>query len=693
MSTGFHFWPEAAARLGAAMASGTPSRLEILRFGLLLLATGVVAWRLVGGLGLELGGAEGGVAGISVAAAACGLIVALLGSAGWLRAPIFEASVLLALAFVAWFPPIEPRERFPAGSGLPQAGRIAAAAAVALTVALVAHDLHALRYQPPGAAFYDDVSYHLPAAATWLQYADLRMLRVEVGDKSTTFYPVFGELMSWIAMAVPGGNDYFARWSQLPAGLGLVLAAWALTRRAGGTAGGAALAVALALSIPRFLPDGALSAGNDVWSAFWLCSALLFLLRSVEGARLGDALLLGMAIGGLVGTKYLNLLWLPALLAAAFAAGAIRAVLGLSKRRALRLGLVLGGAALATGGFAYLRNLATVGNPVFPAPVSFLGFEILPGRTEAGLEARAALLPTGIRRLGALVERPELLGAIWSQLFLPSLVLLPLAALYVAVRKRDSGARALAAGALVFSLQVVVYALWIPDRRDIRYVLAAPILCGVVFPGLLSRLPPPWRVALWWGGGAWATAAAFAGRPGWGAGALVIGVGAGWLVTSRPRWFKSLPVAVVGVGLAALALGSTAKSYGRLRDRSEPAAQALADLAAGAPVAVAYVGGNRSYFYYAADLRNRVEIVPTQGSVDSRFYAFRQWSWVDPYARKRARIWFRNLDTLGIEFVLVEESGLEGAQVAWLRDIPRGWHRAAVGSGFEIWARPRNSGR
>ena len=70
---------------------------------------------------------------ISVGAAASGLVVVLLGSAGWLRAPIFEASVLVALAFVARFPPIAPRERFPGESVLPLAGRIAAAVAAALT--------------------------------------------------------------------------------------------------------------------------------------------------------------------------------------------------------------------------------------------------------------------------------------------------------------------------------------------------------------------------------------------------------------------------------------------------------------------------------------------------------------------------------------------------------------------------------
>ncbi len=688
VSTGFHFWPEAAARLGAAMAFGTPSRLEILRLGLLLLATGVVAWRLVDWLGLELGGAEGGVARISVAAAACGLVVVLLGSAGWLRAPIFEASVLVALAFAARFPPIAPRERFPAESGQPLAGRIAAAVAVALTVALVAHDLYALRFQPPGADFYDDVSYHLPAAATWLQYADLRMLRVEVGDMSTTFYPVLGELMSWIAMAVPGGNDFFARWSQLPAGLGLLMAVWALTRRAGGTAGSAAFAVTLALSIPRFLPDGVFSAGNDVWSAFWLCAALLFLLRSVKGPRFGDALLLGTAIGGLIGTKYLNLLWLPALLAAALAAGVARVVLRLPWRKGIRLGLVLGGAALATGGFVYLRNLSTVGNPVFPAPVSLLGYELFPGWGDAGLAARAVLLPTGIRRLGAFVERPELLGAIWAQLFLPSLLLLPIATVAVAVRKRDSGARALTAIALVFSVQVVAYTLWIPDRRDIRYVLAAPILAGVVGSGLFSRLAPLWRRALWWGGGTWAAAAAVGGRSGWRAVILLLAAGAGGYVLVAPRWRGSLRVAVLGVGLAALALGPIAVQYGTHRDRGERAAQALADLANAAPVTVAYVGGNRPYFYYGDHLQNRVEIVPTQGSPEDRFYDFGRWNG-DPYDKKRARIWRRNLAALAIDFVLVEDRGLESWQVSWLRDTSSGWRLAAADKGFEIWTRQR----
>jgi hypothetical protein len=515
------------------------------------------------------------------------------------------------------------------------------------------------------------------------------MLRVEVGDMSTTFYPVLGELMSWIAMAVPGGNDFFARWSQLPAGLGIVLAVWALTRRGGGTAGGAAFAVALTLSIPRFLPDGVFSAGNDVWSAFWLCAALLFLLRVVEGARLGDALLLGTAIGGLVGTKYLNLFWLPALLAAAFIVGAVRVARGLPWRDLLRRGLALGAGALATGGYGYLRNLSTVGNPVFPAPVTLLGHEILPGWGATGLAAREALLPAGVQRFGAFVDRPELLGAIWSQLFLPSLLVLPMAALVAAVRKRDSGARALAAMAVVFSSQVVAYALWIPDRRDIRYVLAAPILAGVVGSGLFSSLAPFWRRALWWGGGTWAAAVAFDGRSGGRAVFLLLAVGVGWQVLVAPQWRGSLGVAVLGVGLAALALGATAVRYEARRDRGEPAAQALADLADAAAVAVAYVGGNRPYFYYGAHLQNRVEIVPTQGSPENRFYDFGRWNGVDPYGKKRARIWRRNLAALAIDFVLVEDRGLESWQASWLRDASSGWRLAVADRSFEIWTRQR----
>lgn len=685
VATALDFGSLAGAPLGEMLGSRGLSWLGIVRLGLLLAAASVVASSLVERLHLDLRGAERAVASIAVGAAAVGLVVSLLGAAGQLRAPILETVVLAALILVQRIPPAE-RAAHPRGApGMPLAGRVAAALAVALTVGLIAQDVHALRDQAPGAVFYDDVSYHLPAAATWMRYGDLRMLRVEFGDKSTTFYPIFGETMSWVAMAVPGGNDFFARWSQFPAGLGLLLLVWTLTRRAGGTAGGAAVAVALALSIPRFLPDAMLSAGNDLWSAFWLGAALLFLLRLVDGERLGDALLLGVATGGLIGTKYLNLLWLPVLLMAAVAAGAARHARAATGRGLRRGAWVLVAATLTSGGFVYLRNLVVLGNPVFPAPLTLLGVELFPGWAATGLAAREGVVSAGLERLGAFVQHPELLGVIWSRLFLPGLLVLPIAAAVAGLRKRSSAAQSLRALAVVLVFQVVIYVGWIPDRRDIRYVLAAPILAGVLSCALLSRLSPAWRRLVWVGWGAWACSSLLAGQTQPTLIASVLGCAGGALVLAAPRWRPAPILVLSALAAAALALTPGMERYLAAQDRFEPAARALASVAGAAPVAVAYVGGNRPYFYYGKRLQNRVDMVPTQGPPESRFFDFGEWSPVDPYERRRSRVWFRNLDALAIDHVVVDVDGLESPQAGWLRQATDSWRLAAAGDGFEIW--------
>ena len=60
------------------------------------------------------------------------------------------------------------------------------------------------------------LSYHLSEVATWIRYGDLRMLRFSMGDPSTPFYPVLGEMASWVLIAPFRDSDVAARWSQLP---------------------------------------------------------------------------------------------------------------------------------------------------------------------------------------------------------------------------------------------------------------------------------------------------------------------------------------------------------------------------------------------------------------------------------------------------------------------------------------------
>ena len=90
-------------------------------------------------------------------------------------------------------------------------------AAALLAVAFAGlHDIHVLRYQPAGAHGFDDISYHLSEVATWIRYGDLRMIRFSMGDPSTPFYPVLGELSSWVLIAPFGDSDVAARWSSSP---------------------------------------------------------------------------------------------------------------------------------------------------------------------------------------------------------------------------------------------------------------------------------------------------------------------------------------------------------------------------------------------------------------------------------------------------------------------------------------------
>ncbi|MBZ0089969.1 MAG: hypothetical protein K8H90_06290, partial [Thermoanaerobaculia bacterium] len=360
--------------------------------------------------------------GTIVLAALSGWTVAiLLGLFGELRAPLFALIVAL-LASVLGVAAARGRAAEEPRSAGPSRGRdrVAVALAFAICAATLGHDLRAARYQAPGAALYDDVSYHLPAALLWDRTGDLRMLRFEFGDPSTCFYPIGGELASWIVLAGTPGSDFLARWSQLPAGLGILFAVWALARCAGATAWGALLALLLTLSVPRLYPELALSAGNDVWAAFFALAALLAAAPVPDSrARAGRWILFAASLGALVGTKYLTLAWLPWLAGAAAVSGALAPVLrgaGPDRLRVAALGLavILGG-----GGFIYARNLATAGNPVFPQPVAVAGIDLLPGWRATGMAERIEREGHGTWDLGAFVDAPQLLGAVWGSALLP----------------------------------------------------------------------------------------------------------------------------------------------------------------------------------------------------------------------------------------------------------------------------------
>lgn len=677
----------------AAVASLPFSRafdpvLGLISLGLALLLLARLGDRLARRLAPDAPAAERLGLAFGLAAVLATGLVYLLGSIGILRWPLFvAAAALLVPASHIGGRSDEAPQRVPPWA----AAALSALFAIVLASGLFAGSGHAARYTPPGAVHYDDVSYHLPAAATWLRHGDLRMLRFEFGDPSTAFYPPAGEALAWVLLA-PLSSDFLARWAQLPAAIGALFLLWALTRRAGGTPWASALAVALALSVPAFVPAAAFAAGNDLWAAYWLLAILLAATRFACRPGLVEALLVGLAGGAFVGVKYFSLLVLPAALALS------AVVLGRpleTLRRAPRAGAMLAaiaGGAIFGGGFPYLRNLLLTGNPVFPQPVSIAGFRLFEGWDAAALAVRiqaASFSP----RLGAFHERQELLGPIWKPLFLVAMVALPVVAALVARWRPGVESRCLLALALLPGALLLTYVLFSPDRRDLRYVLAAPLAAGAALAAVIARFPRGWRAAIW---------CALAGSTLYVAGSssprastaiavaalVAVATFAGFARGARlPRFAGAL--LLVG-GLAALA--PTARRYHELRDRHEPGAVALARVAAGRPATVAYVGGNRPHFYFGPRLANTVEIVPASGDLDARFFGDRPLRAESPSSRRRARTWLRNLEALAVDFVVIDGEGLASGRADWLLRADSPFELAREGAGYQIWRRRSSRG-
>jgi hypothetical protein len=670
------------------LGSGRPE-LELARALLLLVCLGQMGGALTTLLEAAEGNAERAVAALLFAISAGGALAVALGAAGWLRAPLFLGAVAfgaLVLSPLAGRRLDDRPESRPAPP--PRSERIAIALAVALAAGTLAHDLRAARYQPAGAELYDDVSYHLPAAVLWQQSGDLRMLRFDYGDRSTSFYPILGELADWMLLAGFEGSDFLARWSQLPAAVGILFGVWALARRLGASPWGALVALLLSLTAPRIFPELALSAGNDLWAAFFVLAALLAARHAGAAEGTGRMVPLVVALGALVGTKYSTLLWLPWLLGAVALAGAIQRPRAAGSIGARRLALAAALLLLTPAAYGYVRNWVTTGNPVFPQPLSIAGRDLLPGWERTALASRLERERRDVWDLGAFSRAPELIGPIWGPALVPVALLLPLAVGFTERRRLgESAARFRLAAALGPLWLVGVYAVALHDHRDVRYALAALPLAAAGAAGLGAHLPALGR---WLAGSALAAVALHAlfapreGTPGVALAVAAVAAGIAWLAGARR--LPGPPIAALACLLLALDAGRTLARYAERRSATEPAARALERLTGGRPATIAYVGGNRPYYLYGGRLQNRVEIVPSRGDVAVRHYRWGQPIEPDPFAGGRPAPWLRNLERLGVEYVVVDSRGEETRPARWLRRRASPLVRVDGGVGWRIHA-------
>ena len=261
-----------------------------------------------------------------------------------------------------------------------------------------------------GMTGFDSTWYHGPFAAGFMESGDTWDLHFIAPQFLAWFYPANGEIFHAAGM-LAFGRDVLSPLLNLGWFVGCLVACWCIGRPYRVAPWSLALG-ALALSVPA-LADQAGEARNDIVGIFFLLAAVAVALNAWartpeedglggEGgaAGLGPYFVVGLAAGLAAGTK-LNFL-LPA--------GVLVVGLGLLAPSGTRLRAFTAAAlaALAGGGYWYLRNLAHSGNPL--PWIHHLGPIDLPAPEQAlgGREAHSVL--------GYLTD-----GRVWSDWLLPGL--------------------------------------------------------------------------------------------------------------------------------------------------------------------------------------------------------------------------------------------------------------------------------
>ncbi len=262
-----------------------------------------------------------------------------------------------------------------------------------------------------GMTGFDSTWYHGPFAAGFMQSGDTWDLHFIAPQFLAWFYPANSEVFHAAGM-LAFGRDVLSPLLNLGWFVGCLVACWCIGRPYRVAPWSLALG-AIALSVPA-LADQAGEARNDIVGIFFLLSAVAIALnawsgdggtekrlgREGEGSGVGAYLVVGLAAGLAAGTK-LNFLLPAAVLVIGLGVLAPRGARG-------RAFVAAPLAAVAGGGYWYLRNLVHSGNPLpwihhlgpidIPAPEQALG----------GREAHSVL--------GYLTD-----GAVWSDWFLPGL--------------------------------------------------------------------------------------------------------------------------------------------------------------------------------------------------------------------------------------------------------------------------------
>jgi hypothetical protein len=235
-------------------------------------------------------------------------------------------------------------------------------AAIATLVVLFQWCTYSTERLAGGMVAFDSLWYHMPFAGEFASSGSTVGLHFTQRDPTQTYYPATAELLHAIVIAAFGGWDFLTVFVNLAAAALALLAAWCIGEPRG-VGPLSVIGVALVLILPIMLGTQPGEGQNDVIGLAFLLAAVAFLMTADLGAT--EAVSVGAAVGLAIGTKLSSLV--PGFLVLA------AAVLLLPAGRRRRLAGLAVGTAVVGGGFWYVRNLATTGNPL-----PWVGFHLGP---------------------------------------------------------------------------------------------------------------------------------------------------------------------------------------------------------------------------------------------------------------------------------------------------------------------------